>query len=231
MSEPPLPASGGPSTARLALTLALAGLLSGLALVSAYEVTLPRITANKAAAIKRAVLEVVPGSTQLRSLIWRDGALVASEEAGSDGFIYAAYDGAGAFRGYAIPGEGAGFQDAIRLLYGFDPSAGNVVGMAILESRETPGLGDKIYKDASFVAEFDALAVEPEIVATKEPSGAPNEVDAITGATISSKAVVRIINGANAVWRDRLPPAGGEPALEPPGAGNEAASAEPGGTR
>jgi len=75
----------------------------------------------------------------------------------------------------------------------------------ILESRETPGLGDKIYKDADFVANFRSLSVEPEILAVKKGTkSAANEVDAITGATISSKAVVRIINEGNAKWLPRL---------------------------
>jgi electron transport complex protein RnfG len=78
--------------------------------------------------------------------------------------------------------------------------------MAVLESRETPGLGDKIYKDADFVASFDGLAVDPEIRAVKKgKKAASNEIDAITGATISSKAVVRIMNEANARWLERLP--------------------------
>jgi Na+-translocating ferredoxin:NAD+ oxidoreductase RnfG subunit len=63
-------------------------------------------------------------------------------------------------------------------------------------SRETPGLGDKIYKDPKFVAEFHGLAVEPAIKLIKGHGEAANEVDAITGATISSKAVVRIVNQA-----------------------------------
>ncbi len=65
--------------------------------------------------------------------------------------------------------------------------------MEILDSRETPGLGDKIYKDAAFVANFASLSVDPEIVAVKKGNkSAPNQIDAITGATISSKAVVKI---------------------------------------
>jgi electron transport complex protein RnfG len=83
--------------------------------------------------------------------------------------------------------------------------------MAILESRETPGLGDKIYKDAAFVANFDSLSIDPEIVTVKKGrKSAPNEVDAITGATISSKAVARIIQQGNLRWAPRLeshPPA------------------------
>jgi electron transport complex protein RnfG len=91
----------------------------------------------------------------------------------------------------------------------------------VLESRETPGLGDKIYKDAEFVSNFSALSIEPEIVTVKKNTRErPNEVDAITGATISSKAVVRIINETHVAWAERLPRPGSEPALEttrPPG--------------
>ena len=100
---------------------------------------------------------------------------------------------------------GPGFQDTIAILYGYKPGEKIVVGMEVLESRETPGLGDKIYKDAVFVAGFSALSVEPEIFAVKKGTKSqPNEIDAITGATISSKAVVRIINEAHAAWSAQL---------------------------
>jgi electron transport complex protein RnfG len=92
--------------------------------------------------------------------------------------------------------------------------------MEILQSRETPGLGDKIYKDAAFVANFSALSIDPEIITVKKGAKtALNEVDAITGATISSKAVVQIINRGNQRWVPRFDgsgvlsrptPAGGE---------------------
>ncbi|MFG0283276.1 MAG: FMN-binding protein [Phycisphaerales bacterium JB039] len=205
-----------PSGFRLVFTLAMAGLLSGLAIVGAYEWTLPIIEANNAAALRRAVFKVVPGSEQMQGLILADG---AARPAGPDetADVYAAYSAEGAFIGYAIAAEGAGFQDTIRLLYGYDPGARQIIGMEILESRETPGLGDKIYKDAHFVGNFDALAVDPPIVAVKAgEKSAPNEVDAITGATISSKAVVRIIGGANDRWLQLLPAPGAVPPLAAP---------------
>jgi electron transport complex protein RnfG len=92
----------------------------------------------------------------------------------------------------AIKAAAAGFQDVISLIYGFDPTSGSLTGMKILSSKETPGLGDKIEKDHAFVAQFDAVATP--LVAVKRTTGAPGEIDAITGATISSRAVVRIIN-------------------------------------
>ena len=113
-----------------------------------------------------------------------------------------------------MPAAGPGFQDTIALLYGYRPGEKIVVGMEVLESRETPGLGDKIYKDAAFVGAFSALSVEPEIVAVKKGTKSqPNEIDAITGATISSKAVVRIINETQAKWSGQLPAPGSEPPL------------------
>lgn len=204
----------GDSLPRLVTTLALAGLLSGLAIVGAYEATRPRIAANQARALRAAVFEVVPGADKLQRLAWRDGRLEpAAGDAGGEPSIYAGYGADGRFLGYAIPGEGAGYQDVIVLLYGFDPARRRVVGMRVLESRETPGLGDRIYKDAGFVAAFRDLAVEPEIELVTDGATAANQVDGITGATISSRAVVRILNDANAEWLDRLFPPGAEPPL------------------
>jgi electron transport complex protein RnfG len=152
----------------------------------------------------------------MQRLVWSQDRLSADPKAKGEA-IYAAYDQQGVFKGYAIPGAGPGFQDTIALIYGFDPAGKVIVGMDVLESRETPGLGDKIYKDAAFVSNFAALAVEPSVVTVKHGAKvAPHEIDAITGATISSKAVGKIIQQANVTWLPRLPPAGAEPALQAP---------------
>jgi len=105
--------------------------------------------------------------------------------------------------GYAVVGSGNGFQDTIRLLYGYDPVQRAVKGMYILDSKETPGLGDKIYKDPDFVSQFSHVNVDPTIELVKGGRTADNHIDAITGATISSDAVVKIINSAHAKWDDK----------------------------
>ena len=203
-----VPEPGEPSSLRLVTTLGLAGLLSGLIIAAVYEATLPAIEAYKAKVLREAVFKVLPGIDQMQRLVYEDGQLVASEaEADEDRVLFAGYAPDGALVGYAIPTAGPGFQDIIRVLYGYRPDQRQVSGMEVLESRETPGLGDKIYKDLAFVADFDALAVDPEIVAVKKGTKTQsNQVDAITGATISSKAVVRIINEANQRWLERLEP-------------------------
>lgn len=208
--------TGSPSSLRLVLTLAIAGLVSGVAIIGIYESTLPTITANKARELREAVFKVLPGVSQMLALVYRDGELVVVEFPDKDEpVIYGGYDEQDEFVGYAMPAAGPGFQDTIAILYGYKPGEKIVVGMEVLESRETPGLGDKIYKDAVFVAGFSALSVDPEIVAVKKGTKSqPNEIDAITGATISSKAVVRIINEAHTAWSAQLPASGSEPRLE-----------------
>jgi len=214
-----------PSSLRLVLTLAIAGLVSGIAIIGIYESTLPTITANKARELREAVFKVLPGVSKMQALVYRDGELVAvGEPAKDEPVVYGGYDDQGGFVGYAMPAAGPGFQDTIAILYGYAPDRKLVVGMEVLESRDTPGLGDKIYKDAEFVGGFSALSVEPEIVAVKKGTKSqPNEIDAITGATISSKAIVRIINESHIAWEEQLPPSGSEPEfVETESAGTEA---------
>jgi len=198
-----------PSLIKLILTLSIAGLLSGVAIVGIYEITLPTITAYKAKMLREAVFKVLPGVREIQKLRYHEGRLEAStSEENDEQTIYAGYDKEGnedRLIGYAITAEGAGFQDNIRILYGYLPDKRLIVGMAVLESRETPGLGDKIYKDADFQENFKQLAVEPTISLVKKGSkSAQNQVDAISGATISSKAIVKILNKANEKWVARL---------------------------
>jgi electron transport complex protein RnfG len=204
-------------------TLGVAGLCSGLALAGVYLITLPLIERNRAEAIERAIYKVLPGAVTRVAFVVRDGKLTRFDEPGipKEEAVFAGYDEAGKPLGFAIPAQGAGFQDTIKLLFGYDPKRRRVVGMEVLESKETPGLGDKIFKDEKFRKAFQDLAVEPEVVVTKKGKTRDNEVDAISGATISSKAVVRIINQANARWLERLPEVGAVPPTESAGGAGE----------
>jgi len=186
------------SSARLVLTLAVAGALAGGLLMGAYQATLPAITANKQAALERAVQEVLQQPARWEPLFLVDGRVVAEVPAGQDARsperVYLGFDDAGAPVGFAVSAAQPGFQDVIRLIYGYDPRSGRLLGMKVLESKETPGLGDKIEKDLRFVGQFAGKA--PPLLGVKpgEAGEDPAKVDMITGATISSRAVVRILN-------------------------------------
>jgi electron transport complex protein RnfG len=204
-----------PSSTRLIATLALAGLISGVAIIGIYEATFDTIATNKARELREAVFKVLPGVAKMQKLVMKENKLVVTTTKEKDELpVYGGYDSEGAFVGYAIPGEGPGFQDTIKIIYGYKSESRKIVGMEVLDSRETPGLGDKIYKDLSFVANFDDLSIDPEVITVKKgQKSAANEVDAITGATISSKAIVKIINQTNLSWLSNLPEPGQEPEL------------------
>ena len=220
-------------------TLGTAGFFSGLAIVGIFLATAPMIERNRAEALEAAIYRVLPGAQSRKAFVVREGKLAPFESTGvslpKEEAVYAGYDAEGNALGFAIPAEGPGFQDTIKLLYGYDPTRRLVVGMEVLESKETPGLGDKIFKDQDFVGNFRDLAVDPAVVMVKEGRTQANEVDAISGATISSLAVVRIINGSNSRWLERLPESGSVPPAEaaptaqarPPGSDADATE-EPG---
>ena len=108
----------------------------------------------------------------------------------------------GSSAGYAIPSDSPGFMDRVGLIFGYEPASGEVLGMKVLESKETPGLGDKIEKQASFIDGFRGV-IAP-LVGVKGDSGNPGEVEVITGATISSRTVIKAINTGVETWKDEI---------------------------
>lgn len=190
-------------------TLTVVALLSGLLIVLAYKTTLPRITHNKREALKRAVNEVIPGPPASRATfeIGEEGLTRLDADATPDpkkAYAYAGYDESGQFIAVALEASGQGYQDVIKILYGYSPERNTITGMYVLESKETPGLGDKISKDEDFVGNFDALDVtlnadktalaNPIIYVKNGTKANAWEIDGITGATISSKAIGRLLN-------------------------------------
>jgi electron transport complex protein RnfG len=92
------------------------------------------------------------------------------------------------------------------LIYGYSPEQEQIIGMEVLESKETPGLGDKIMKDEDFLANFEALdarlaedgsSLQHPIATVKAgQKEQPWQIDGITGATISSEAVGDILRSS-----------------------------------
>lgn len=181
------------------------GVLCALLIVLMYEGTGPRIARLKAEALQAAIFKVLPGISDSRAFVLNsDGHFTAAGEKEKNQVVYAGYNERGKLRGLAIEASGQGYADIIRILYGYDPEKEELIGFYVLESKETPGLGDKIEKDESFLSNFQGLDVslnangnglENAVIAVK--SGEKNkewQVDGITGATISSRAIADIIN-------------------------------------
>lgn len=195
-----------PSSFRLILVMGAVGLIASVLLVATYQITSPYIEANRAAFLEEAVLDVLPGAVRKVTFVRPgDGALVPASSGNVEGFrVHAGYDADGELVGVAVEAQGQGFADVLSLLYGYVPDCECIVGMKVLASKETPGLGDKIETDPEFKANFDSLAavldaagagLRNRITMIKEGADAePWEITAITGATISSRAVATIID-------------------------------------
>lgn len=190
---------------RLVSMMTIAGALAGLLIVSTYELTLPRIQHHQAETMAAAIQEVLKAPARYDTLYRHDGTLVKRLPAGVDATkvekIFLGYDASGKRVGFAISATGVGFQDPMTIMFGYDAEKSQVIAMRVIASRETPGLGDKIVKDSLFVAEFSPVSAPIAGVKKDRASGATNEVAMITGATVSSRAVIRIINDAVRQWQ------------------------------
>ena len=196
---PEVPETKSASTFRLVATLAVAGALAGLLIVMVNQHTKPIIDKYKAEQLQIAVYEVLPGVERYNTYYLVDDSLslTLSEGAKESEYkrVYVGYDTSNEIRGVAISRGESGFQDVVQIIFGFEPATGKLTGMKVLDSKETPGLGDKIFKDQVFVDQFFAGPETPLVgVKIGAGKGNPNEIDTITGATISSKVIIDIIN-------------------------------------
>ncbi len=183
---------------RLFGTLAVAGAAAGLLIVLAFGWAQPRIRAHQAEVLRAAIEEVLGAPDHYQTLYVAGGALVPDLPAGADSVtaerVYLGFDAQDRPVGFAVPGAEPGFQDVISLIFGYDPVKDQLTGMKVLDSKETPGLGDRITSDTTFLAGF--RGVVPLLVGVKRGAGSgdAHQLDMITGATISSRAVIAIIN-------------------------------------
>ena len=203
-SAPPVATKDAPSW-RLVSMMTIAGALAGLLIVSTYQLTLPRIQHHQAETMAAAIQEVLKAPARYDTLYLQGGTLVKRLSPGVDATkvekIFLGYDASGRRVGFAISASGVGFQDPMMLMFGYDAEKSQVIAMRVIASKETPGLGDKIVKDTNFVAEFSPVTAPIAGVKKDRATGAGNEVAMITGATVSSRAVIRIINDAVARWQ------------------------------
>jgi len=108
--------------------------------------------------------------------------------------VYEALSVEGKRLGWAFNCRGPGFADTIELVTAVDARFEKLAGFAVLASSETPGFGDRI-KQSYYREQFVAAPAEAlRLLKTGDPARKDTEIVAITGATVSSKAVVDILN-------------------------------------
>lgn len=210
--DAPSPAPAGPMYAAVVLV----GIVCGLAIVIVYQTTGPVIQRNRIEMRQQAIFDVLPGavtSTAFRFDASGEFEPVPADSAAAN-LVFAGYDEQEQLVGIAIEAQGMGYQDVIQLLYGYSFEHQAVIGVEVLASRETPGLGDRIETDADFQQNFEALDVRltddgeqvlhPITFVKPGEKNAAWQIDGISGATISSQAVADILRKSTGTWIPRV---------------------------
>lgn len=166
---------------RMITTLTLIGIISGGLLSQVSNWAAPQIEKHMQEAIRRAIATVHPEGAR-------------SEKVATDSMeLYRVFGHDDTPAGYAMSVTGNGFSDKITLMVGVTEDLESITAIEILKQTDTPGLGAKIV-EPEFRDKFRNLRTVPQVVCTKNDNPAPNEIQAITAATITSKAVVDIVN-------------------------------------
>lgn len=129
--------------------------------------------ANEEAYLLNRMQTVLPGSSEF----------TLEEYTGEDSSIRSTYK---AENGYAVFVVTPGYADSIAMLVGVR-NDGAVMGLQVQQMHETYGLGAQALTDYKFLVQFLNTAETAEI---------GSNVDALTGATVTSKAIARGVNSA-----------------------------------
>lgn len=184
-------------------------LVAGLALAFVNEVTQAPIAAAEEKARTEAYNTVFPDAEfeamQTDSLT--ESAAQAIESAGLTGCfvddILRAVDESGNTIGYVMSATSpSGYGGDIKIAVGISSESESITGFTVLSNSETAGLGAKCTEDA-FTAQFIGKSSNG-ITYTKSGASNNTEIDAISGATITSSAVTDAVNSALAVYNDVL---------------------------
>lgn len=168
------------------------------ALAAAYEGFKPAIQSNKSFEEQRAVLYAL-GLTDITE---KDAVIAAYQEKISEepingqaeayGRKILAHKEDGQVVSYAVPFEGAGLWGSIRGYLGMNADHSQATGLVFTYQNETPGLGGRIDEDW-YKEQFRGIPLQPGQPIRYGMMG-DKQLDAVTGATQTSKAVVNILN-------------------------------------
>ncbi len=151
------------------------------ALAGANSITAPIIAKNAALAADASRIELLPEAT--------DGFDPIEIQMEGITEMHKAKNGAG----YVISCQGSGYGGPIKIMVAYD-NDGTIVSVKILELSETPGVGDRVQTDPSFLAQFVGINGELK---------KGDNVDTLSGATISSTATIEALNAAHKAFNEK----------------------------
>lgn len=187
---------------RLLIITAIAGLILG----GAYKITFEPIRQQNIKANNEAMKEVLPSAENFQKIgsVTPEAGETLELELVADGKVREvnkAQKGSDTI-GYTIKVAPKGYAGIIEMMVGIS-TEGKVEGIKILNHSETPGLG-ALAPEPKFSDQFKGKPIDKPLAVVKVPASADNEIQAITGATITSKAVSDGVNEAVDFFKNEL---------------------------
>ncbi len=159
---------------QIALNLTVAGFIAGALLAVTYFFTAPFAEKRRAAVKEETMKELIVSAKNFKPVADKPGWFAAENERGRIGYI--------------IPSEARGYGGTIKILIALDTNE-RIIDYKILSHNETPGLGERAALP-EFRRQFEGKGMgNLEVVKDHDET----KIDAITGATITSRAVTRAV--------------------------------------
>lgn len=171
---------------RLSITLMFICGITSLGLSLTFMVTRPRIDEQARKKRNKAIFSVMKGAESYQE-----------RRLGEDRIYFEVYKD-GEVCGYALPVAAKGYSSTIKVMAGIDPQ-GKITGINIVSHEETPGLGSRIVEikpgenEPWFTRQFRGILPEDLTL---------DKIRVITGASISSRAVVEDVREAVEKFKD-----------------------------
>lgn len=183
------------SNLKLGLVLFIITAIAGLCLGGVYQITKEPIAQQKIKKNNEAMIAVLPDAENfaVKEIELPEGTLVTEVNEGKKG---------DEVQGYAIKLTNDGYGGKIGIMVGISKD-GVIQGMTVLSHTETPGLGANATKD-EFKDQFKEKSTETALEVVKTEASADNQVQALTGATITTNYVTEAVNSAMELYNTEL---------------------------
>jgi len=177
----------------MTVTLFLISAVSSTILASIYVLTTDIIKEAREKKIKESISAIIPAAKSATSI--EEISKISLDVKNADSLCFYIIRENKKIIGTAVKSyTDEGFSGRISIMVGFDED-GNIIDTDVLEHQETPGLGNKIAKSVSnWNEQFKGKNPQSETFKVKKDKG---DIDALTAATISSRAYIDAIKRAS----------------------------------
>jgi len=182
-----------------AMILFLVGLIVTTILAFVYQIANPLILVGEAQEKLLSLQKVLPNAENFEEEMSADALKNKGFEIPDT--IVSVYKGVSgdAVSGYAVSVEPKGYGGKINMIVGIS-SDGSVSGVTIVSMNETPGLGTKA-SDPNFIKQYQGVKPSDSLQVVKQGASKKGDVQALTGATVTSRAVTKGVSDAILIAR------------------------------